>query len=271
MPPKRRTEKDAGLLAGSDRTDAHFAATAGRSDLLEEAMEQNIDLSHADKDGMTALHCACARSARGCVRLLLGVLNDEKRSHALRVDEAWVDARDRQGRTALHHASIRGDPSIVEMLVAAGADPASTSKANKTPADLAGSSGAFAALAAATRAVDRRERFEGAALRSHVARAKAPGGVFALLEAARREEAELAAETAMLDSLHREAEERVLLQRQLNMEAAAEKKQLERRETRRRLRAEKKAAQEALLSDKLDAGITAAASEPPALESAGDE
>ena len=74
---------------------------------------------------------------------------------------------------------------------------------------------------------------------------KAPGGVFALLEAARREEAELAAETAMLDSLHREAEERVLLQRQLNMEAAAEKKQLERRETRRRLRAERKAAQEA--------------------------
>ena len=132
-------------------------------------MEQNIDLSHADKDGMTALHCACARSARGCVRLLLGVLNDEKRSHALRVDEAWVDARDKQGRTALHHAAVRGDPSIVEMLVAAGADPASTSKANKTPADLAGSSGAFAALAEATRAVDRRERFEGAALRSHVA------------------------------------------------------------------------------------------------------
>ena len=65
MPPKRRTKRDAGLLAGSDRTDAHFAATAGRSDLLEEAMEQNIDLSHADKDGMTALHCACARSARG--------------------------------------------------------------------------------------------------------------------------------------------------------------------------------------------------------------
>ena len=84
-------------------------------------------------------------------------------------------------------------------------------------------------LNAATRAVDRRERFEGAALRSHVARAKAPGGVFALLEAARREEAELAAETAMLDSLHREAEERVLLQRQLNMEAAMEKKQLERK------------------------------------------
>ena len=267
MPPKRRTKRDAGLLAGSDRTDAHFAATAGRSDLLEEAMEQNIDLSHADKDGMTALHCACARSARGCVRLLLGVLDDEKRSHALRVDAAWVDARDNQGRTALHHASIRGDPSIVEMLVAAGADPASTSKANKTPADLAGSSGAFAALAAATRAVDRRERFEGAALRSHVARAKAPGGVFALLEAARREEAELAAETAMLDSLHREAEERVLLQRQLNMEAAQEKKQLERRETRRRLRAEKKKAAEALLSDKLDAGITAAASPAPALES----
>ena len=67
-PPCREetNKKDAGLLAGSDRTDAHFAATAGRSDLLEEAMEQNIDLSHADKDGMTAsrLHCACAR-ARG--------------------------------------------------------------------------------------------------------------------------------------------------------------------------------------------------------------
>ena len=142
MPPKRRTKRDAGLLAGSDRTDAHFAATAGRSDLLEEAMEQNIDLSHADKDGMTALHCACARSARGCVRLLLGVLNDEKRSHALRVDEAWVDARDKQGRTALHHASIRGDPSIVEMLVAAGADVSLGAVDNMTARHFAAKKGA---------------------------------------------------------------------------------------------------------------------------------
>ena len=122
MPPKRRTKRDAGLLAGSDRTDAHFAATAGRSDLLEEAMAQNIDLSHADKDGMTALHCACARSARGCVRLLLGVLNDEKRSHALRVDAAWVDARDKQGRTALHHAAAGGNVCVVEYLVVLGVE-----------------------------------------------------------------------------------------------------------------------------------------------------
>ena len=153
------------------------------------------------------------------MRLLLGVLNDEKRSHALRVDEAWVDARDKQGRTALHHAAVRGDPSIVEMLVAAGADPASTSKANKTPADLAGSSGAFAALAAATRAVDRRERFEGAALRSHVARAKAPGGV---LRSWRPRAARAGRGRDGADSLHRGPGPR-LLQRQLNMEAEREK------------------------------------------------
>ena len=99
MPPKRRTKRDAGLLAGSDRTDAHFAATAGRSDLLEEAMAQNIDLSHADKDGMTALHCACARSARGCVRLLLGVL--------LAILTAWRVLLRRRGATGLSQIQRR--------------------------------------------------------------------------------------------------------------------------------------------------------------------
>ena len=234
-------------------------------------MEQNIDLSHADKDGMTALHCACAQERGAARRLLLGVLNDEKRSHALRVDEARVDARDKQGRTALHHAAVRGDPSIVEMLVAAGADPASTSKANKTPADLAGSSGAFAALAAATRAVDRRERFEGGraaqprrAREGAGRRVRAPGGRAPRGGGARG----------------RDGDARQFAPRGRGARAAAAATEHGGREGEKAARATRDAAAVAsreegstgeAAEDKLDAGITAAASEPPAAAESADQ
>lgn len=255
MPPISPRRRAAQRLAGSDRTDAHFACTAGRADLLEDAMAIRVDLSQADKDGMTALHCACTRGARGCVRLLLEAAGDTKARHRHRITPAWVDARDGKGRTALHHAAKRGDPGVVEMLVNAGAEVAATDAASQTPAEAAGSPGAFAALAAATREVDRLERVATAILRGQVARARAPGGVYKLLEDAKREEAQLEAETALLSTLHREAEANVLLQRQLNLEAAAEQKKLERRETRRLRKEEAKAAEEKLMSDRLDKGI----------------
>mmetsp|Transcript_21085 Transcript_21085/g.63132 ORF Transcript_21085/g.63132 Transcript_21085/m.63132 type:complete len:122 (+) Transcript_21085:122-487(+) len=86
------------LTVGSDRTDAHYACQSGRADVLAQAIAAGVDLAAADRDGLTALHLACAQGAGGCVRLLLQHLVHEgaiERFGAVR-----VDARDRRGQTA---------------------------------------------------------------------------------------------------------------------------------------------------------------------------
>ena len=78
------------LRLGSDRTDAHYACQSGRADVLEDAIRAGIDLSVPDKHGHTALHCACTRGARSCVRLLLRHAADEE---ALETEFGKVRAR----------------------------------------------------------------------------------------------------------------------------------------------------------------------------------
>jgi len=76
------------------------------------------------------------------------------------------------------------------------------------------------ALAAAAGAHNRSERLETALLRAHAARARASGGANALLDAAETEASALEAETEMLARATCEAEQRHMLQRELNVYAA---------------------------------------------------
>lgn len=57
-----------------------------------------------------------------------------------------IDALDREGRTALHLACRGGWATIVEMLVAAGADPTRRTNSGDTAAELCVSKAAFDAL-----------------------------------------------------------------------------------------------------------------------------
>jgi hypothetical protein len=50
---------------------------------------------------------------------------------------AQVDQRDSWGYTALHYAAVRGDNTLIEYLVARGADVAAVSRLGQSPADLA--------------------------------------------------------------------------------------------------------------------------------------
>mmetsp|Transcript_13541 Transcript_13541/g.41914 ORF Transcript_13541/g.41914 Transcript_13541/m.41914 type:complete len:285 (+) Transcript_13541:314-1168(+) len=243
---RRRRAGDAGVMGalltvGSDRTDAHYACQSGRADVLAQAIAAGVDLAAADRDGLTALHLACARGAGGCVRLLLRHLVNEgaiERFGAVR-----VDARDRRGQTALHHAAARGDQYIVELLVvfwppwkqssralqqrhesvppqAAGADTQAMDTHLQTAVDMASSAAAFVTLAAAAGAHNRCERIETAVLRAHAARARAPGGANDLLVAVEAEASALEAEIVMLAHASREAEQHHMVQRELNVHAA---------------------------------------------------
>ncbi len=67
-------------------------------------------VSASDKDGLTALHCACSRGHKNCTETLVSLCT------------ADVDAADRNGCTAIFYAATLGHAECAEFLMAAGAD-----------------------------------------------------------------------------------------------------------------------------------------------------
>ena len=75
LAPLQTTSLFEGIISktnDSNQTLAHFAVLSGYIDLLRQLVEWNIDLSIADVDGLTALHCAYKKGDRAAVELLLG-------------------------------------------------------------------------------------------------------------------------------------------------------------------------------------------------------
>jgi len=208
------------LTIGSDRTDAHYACQSGRADVLEDAIRAGIDLSAADKHGHTALHCACTRGARSCVRLLLNRAANEDA-----LDQEFgrvrVNARDVDGRTPLHAAAIAGDPGIIEMLVAHGAETQAMDKNLETAIDVAGSAAAHVKLAAVAGVYNINERHETAVLRVRNARALAPGGIYELYKSACDEEKAILEEIRTINKRTKDAEARYMMQRELNIHSSS--------------------------------------------------
>ncbi|MFF9024404.1 ankyrin repeat domain-containing protein [Streptomyces eurythermus] len=94
------------------------------------------------------------------------------------------DVRDRQWRTPLHAAALRGDVAEVEQLTTAGADPGSADGNGFTPLHLAAQEGhadAVQALLGAGAEVDRRNRFGNAALFVAVFNSRGRGDIISLL------------------------------------------------------------------------------------------
>ncbi|MFE3032898.1 ankyrin repeat domain-containing protein [Streptomyces canus] len=95
-----------------------------------------------------------------------------------------LNVRDRQGRTPLHAAALRGDLAEVGQLIAAGADPSAADNNGFTPLHLAaqeGHAGAANALLDAGAEVDRRNRFGNTALFVAVFNSRGRGDIISLL------------------------------------------------------------------------------------------
>lgn len=106
------------------------------------------------------------------------------------------EMRDRQGRTPLHTAALRGDLAEIERLIAAGADPSVGDNNGFTPLHLAAQEGqtdAARALLNGGAEVDKRNGFGNTALFVAVFNSRGRGDLIALL---REHGADPAAENA---------------------------------------------------------------------------
>lgn len=138
---------------GDGNTALHFAARStdpGVAALLRDAA---AELEVVNNDGLSPLGMACAagnwrvakflieRGAKpeppgGQPALLAAAGSDDDDPagvHLLLKNKARVDARDAQGRTALHVAALAGHETIVAELIDAGADPALADMRHRTP------------------------------------------------------------------------------------------------------------------------------------------
>ncbi|MFF9362381.1 ankyrin repeat domain-containing protein [Streptomyces griseoluteus] len=94
------------------------------------------------------------------------------------------NVRDRQGRTSLHAAALRGDLAEVEQLVGSGADPGAADRSGFTPLHLAAQEGhvdAAQALLDAGAEIDQKNKFGNTALFVAVFNSRGRGDLISLL------------------------------------------------------------------------------------------
>lgn len=129
----------AALHALGPNLDLSGAAFHGHWQLVEYLLEQGADARHADSaSGETALHLAVSRAnrprRRRIVRALLAAGADPNAAAAAGATTGAFmrDARTR-AETPLHRAAAYADAATIELLIAAGADPARRDAFGDTP------------------------------------------------------------------------------------------------------------------------------------------
>eukprot|EP01098_Paradermamoeba_levis_P002911 TRINITY_DN1378_c0_g1_i2.p1 TRINITY_DN1378_c0_g1~~TRINITY_DN1378_c0_g1_i2.p1 ORF type:complete len:305 (-),score=36.28 TRINITY_DN1378_c0_g1_i2:30-944(-) len=119
---------------------------------------EGVDFSFKDRSGMTALHWASYRGDLKTIKLLVSCgadisikcLADKTALHYIASRGKWIevvkylitsgielDATERRGQTALHHAVINNNLRITKLLIARGSDLMIRDQNMKTPLDLA--------------------------------------------------------------------------------------------------------------------------------------
>lgn len=119
---------DPGLAGSTDATGAtalHYAAAAGRADLVALLLGAGADANATDPQQRTPLHAAA-------------MANNARAVDLLRAAGAELEARDWRGDTPLHLAARRANGAVLEALLVAGANPAATNDAGQTPLHLLG-------------------------------------------------------------------------------------------------------------------------------------
>ena len=115
------------------RTALHYAAAAGRADVVPALLEDGANIEAKDKNGATALHIAAEFGKADVVKVLLehdvakvllGFLTERARD-------------DNDGRTALHIAAEFGKTDVVKVLLEHGANVGATNKEGATALQVA--------------------------------------------------------------------------------------------------------------------------------------
>jgi serine/threonine protein kinase len=123
------SRRDAMLNAPNDRTDQpiHLVAASGDAKTLEAFRQAGADFGARRVDGKTPLIVAADMAKTDNVDWML--------TH-IPFDQLQINAQDKTGKTALHHAAERDEcVDIVHRLLAAGSDPCIRSKGGKRPID----------------------------------------------------------------------------------------------------------------------------------------
>ncbi len=151
---------------GEGNTALHFAARSSDPGVAALLRDATAELDPLNVDGLTPLGVACAagnwrlakflleRGAKpepvGGQPVLLAAAASEDDDPAgvqlLLKFKAKVDARDSEGRRALHQAAFAGHDAIVEVLLAAGADAATGDAQGRTPLLEAARGGSLAVI-----------------------------------------------------------------------------------------------------------------------------
>ncbi len=125
----------------NDDEPLHRAALRGDLQAVKKLLNEGADATKLSANNWTPLHAAAI-----CVYML-----DPEITAILLKHGADPNAKGPHGWTPLHLDSLSGDTRMLRDLLEAGANPALKDEENKTPRDLAVSSGAFSAV----KAIDR--------------------------------------------------------------------------------------------------------------------
>ncbi len=109
------------------RSELHYAAVEGRLDDVRLLIDDGADVAAADTALMTPLHMACQQAHVDVARALLAA-------------GASVDPCDSFGNTPLWRAVFAfrgGEPTLITMLLDAGADPDRKNLSDRSPRDIA--------------------------------------------------------------------------------------------------------------------------------------
>uniref|UniRef100_T1H9E5 ANK_REP_REGION domain-containing protein n=1 Tax=Rhodnius prolixus TaxID=13249 RepID=T1H9E5_RHOPR len=112
--------------ADPNRPDSHgrppilWAASAGSSEAILVLVNTGANVAAADKDGLTALHCAASRGHTDCVETLISLCNAE------------VDVIDNNGCSALFYAVTLGHADATQCLLNHGANTSRQDRKGRT-------------------------------------------------------------------------------------------------------------------------------------------
>lgn len=125
------SEIDVSVTDGDQRPPLLWAASAGSTKAVLALIRAGAGVEAADKDGLTALHCAASRGHTGCIDTLLTLCG------------ASPDVIDSNGCTALHYAVTLGHADATSLLLSHGANPNRQDRKGRSPAHCGCAKGQF--------------------------------------------------------------------------------------------------------------------------------